>query len=1186
MIRGVLTTKAIIIVILAALQGVILATLPMVNYWRTDIEALLSERLNARVTVSEVGARLSWTGPYLEALNIVIQRETESLEVRRVQILLDLPATIAAVEPVIGEFVLDEGEIIQKLSDGSEIPDPFTWAQLLTTLHETIKTVGALKLQNFDVLLGNVSLKRLSLEITPGLGVLAKARVVTEDVSFPLEVDWRYPTTEKQGHQFRMRTRLQNAPIPMVGLEELSVALEATSWLTIRDGRPVEGIANITGLAARDQGLSGNSRIRFELTGLSSARASFESLQLQLPGIRVTGAGGGFHFDGERVTARLPAVDLMAEPLSAFLKPFDLNPKLERFLSLNKPALGISEVLLDWHLEGAPLINAEVDSFAMQAASSIPQIGPVSGELFLHGSRGWFHFHSEAAIFSLPEVFDQSWRDQSLTGVLAFSQKDEGLVIKGHDLRVQDDVQNVAGALLLDLSRDREQKIQLEMTVKAGTEALRGLLPSVLDSEVASFLNRSIEKVSIENGRISYSAPLGANVGQARSELAMRLPLKNYRFKPLPDWPAFIGRTGVVDFTNRRARIDFQKSEFGGLFINRVVAWQPFEYSSQINLRGDLVGDASTAIQILDAAGVKPDALGSKIALEGSLKGDVRLEIPLGQRPEGSVFLEAQDLSVTWENLNEPITQVRGRAEYRLNEGLYSDVLTGRLRGDPVEARITVLGGETDITGKGRIRSVNFSRFAKIGLTEKQLFGSGEWFFTASASARDGSSLLSLETDGVGIGTALPYPFDKDPDTIGRIKMTLSNEPSGSSLAVKLLEKTEIRGILDTTPLVLEVITPRIDLFGWATLPSLGTGVGNLSLLLRTEQLLLGDVPLAVSETAIKLTPQEFNVSFNGTELAGLVSRVSDAPISVDLERLVLPEGVSLLDPPGEDPLLDYNPGQLSSMNVRISTLLRGDIRYQDLSAVLVSGESRIDATTLEFDREGQRFKGEFAWAYQDGRAQSALLLRAQGDQLGNILRVNEDDPILEAEDGRFVSNLSWHGSPLGFSVLKSQGTVELSLKKGRFLDLGNSAEVLRLFGILNIDTITRRLRLDFLDLVQPGVAFDGVDAEAKIAGGALIFDPGLIMRGPSASFQLTGRADLINKKLEQKLEVDIPLTNNLPLASVLLGAPQVGGAIYLVEKALGTKIIKVGKTDYRIEGSFDDPQVSLISPFVIQRAK
>jgi uncharacterized protein YhdP len=337
---------------------------------------------------------------------------------------------------------------------------------------------------------------------------------------------------------------------------------------------------------------------------------------------------------------------------------------------------------------------------------------------------------------------------------------------------------------------------------------------------------------------------------------------------------------------------------------------------------------------------------------------------------------------------------------------------------------------------------------------------------------------------------------------------------------------------------------------------------------------------LAVNKTAIVLRPQEFDVSFDGSELAGRVSRIGEGPLLIDLERMMLPEGGDLLDPPGDDPLFDYNPGQLPSMKIRISTLLRGEIRYQDMDVVLVSGESRLDATTLEFDRDGQRFRGEFAWAYQNGHAQTALLLRAHGDELGNILRVNEDEPLLEAESGRFVSNLSWDGSPLGFSLLTSQGAVELSLKDGRFLDLGNSAEVLRLFGILNIETVTRRLRLDFLDLVQPGVAFDSVNAKARIIDRRLVLDPEFTMSGPSASFRLTGEADLGNQKLKQRLEVDIPLTNNLPLASVLLGAPQVGGAIYLVEKALGTKIIKVGKTDYRIEGSFADPQVSLIPLF------
>ena len=171
------------------------------------------------------------------------------------------------------------------------------------------------------------------------------------------------------------------------------------------------------------------------------------------------------------------------------------------------------------------------------------------------------------------------------------------------------------------------------------------------------------------------------------------------------------------------------------------------------------------------------------------------------------------------------------------------------------------------------------------------------------------------------------------------------------------------------------------------------------------------------------------------------------------------------------------------------------------MNIILVSGDSRLDATTLEFNRDGQKYQGELAWVFENGQAKSALF-RAQGTELGNILRVNEDEPLLEAASGRFVSNLTWEGSPLGFSVLTSEGLVELSLEDGRFVDLGNnSAEVLRLFGILNIETITRRLRLDFLDLVQPGVAFDRVSAKAKIANGSLRFDPEFQMKGPHRVF-------------------------------------------------------------------------------------
>ena len=1291
MIRGLLTTKAIVLVILAAFQGLVLAAFPMVNYWRADIEAILSKRLDATVKISEIGARASWTGPYLEALNLIIQRDSGSLEVRRVQMLLDLPASLGSFEPVIGQLVLDEGEIVQRGSTGAGIPNPKAWAGLLNELHNAVRPIGKFQLHNFDVLLGDLSLKRLSVSIDPAIGLLAQTRLVTEEMSLPLEVDWRYPSDASESHDLRVHTWLHNAPVPGLGLDELFVGIDATAWLNLKDGAPVEGIVRVSGLPGTDQGLDGDIRARFELPGSNAISASFESLQLQLPGIKVAGSGGGIQFDGSRVIAKIPRLEADGRALGEFLKSHGPDPTIARLLALNQPTVTANSIQLDWLIDESPIIVAEIEAFEIQAGRSIPHVGPVQGQIFVEGSRGWFDFEANSATFSLPEIFPRSWKRQELSGTLVFDRTGDGLLLKGHDLRVQDNQQDVRGALLLDLPRDAEQRMHLELTVNASTGALAGLLPHALDSEVSDFLTRAVEEVDVDQGRISYSGPLGAEVDRSRRELSMHFPMTAYRFKPLTTWPAFVGTEGVVDFASKRTRIEFVDSDFGGLSVSRVVATQDRDDGRRIQIDGHLSGEAPVALNILDQAQVKLDSLGSEMLLNGSLRGDVSLSVPIGESPEGKVVIESDDLVVTISELGEPfthvkgraeyrfndglytetlkgelfgnpvearititndqidirgrgrvqsadairlldnadikpdllgteillegslladiqleiptgkraqgvvtiepedlvitlaeliapITGVRGRAEYRLNEGLYTEVLTGQLLGDPIEATVMSEDGQTTVVGQGRLRTANVSRLMSLGFDESQLYGAADWSILGRST--DQGFLLSLETDGRGLGSHLPEPLGKDADQTGRIVVNLNSTPEFQNFNAKLFETTEVRGQLGIMPLVIEIITPQANIVEWVALPLGGGSESNLSILLRTERLVFGKIPLQVNKTAITIMPDEFNISFDGIEMAGRVSRISEGPLLIDLERLVLPEGGDLLDPPEEDPLFDYNPGQLPSAKIRVSQLKRGETNYQDINIVLVSGDSRLDATTLEFDRDGQRFQGELAWVFQNGEAKSALLLRAHGSELGNILRVNEDEPLLEADSGRFVSNLTWAGSPLGFSVLTSEGEVELSLEDGRFLDLGNSAEVLRLFGILNIETVTRRLRLDFLDVVQPGVAFDSVSAKAKISGGLLKFSPELAMKGPSSSFRMTGTADLVTQQLNQKLEIDIPLTNNLPLASVLLGAPQVGGAIYLVEKALGTKIIKVGKTDYRIEGSFDDPQVSLIPPF------
>jgi len=61
---------------------------------------------------------------------------------------------------------------------------------------------------------------------------------------------------------------------------------------------------------------------------------------------------------------------------------------------------------------------------------------------------------------------------------------------------------------------------------------------------------------------------------------------------------------------------------------------------------------------------------------------------------------------------------------------------------------------------------------------------------------------------------------------------------------------------------------------------------------------------------------------------------------------------------------------------------------------------------------------------------------------------------------------------------------------------------------------------------------------------------------------------------MDQRMAVTLPLAENLPLTAVLLGTPQVAGALFLVEKLVGKQIRKFTTAHYTIVGDWSDPVI------------
>ncbi|BBI50175.1 hypothetical protein HORIV_25960 [Vreelandella olivaria] len=159
----------------------------------------------------------------------------------------------------------------------------------------------------------------------------------------------------------------------------------------------------------------------------------------------------------------------------------------------------------------------------------------------------------------------------------------------------------------------------------------------------------------------------------------------------------------------------------------------------------------------------------------------------------------------------------------------------------------------------------------------------------------------------------------------------------------------------------------------------------------------------------------------------------------------------------------------------------------------------------------------------------------------------------------------------------RSDGTISTDIRDGRFVTLESAPA--RLIGLLNFDNILRRLRLDFSDVTGRGTAFDRVKGTADVTGGLLTLRGPLQIDAPATTLTLTGSADLVTRELDQRLGVTLPVTQSLPIAAIAVGAPIVGGALFLADQLFGDALDRATTLHYRVRGSWTSPQVTLEGP-------
>jgi uncharacterized protein YhdP len=178
----------------------------------------------------------------------------------------------------------------------------------------------------------------------------------------------------------------------------------------------------------------------------------------------------------------------------------------------------------------------------------------------------------------------------------------------------------------------------------------------------------------------------------------------------------------------------------------------------------------------------------------------------------------------------------------------------------------------------------------------------------------------------------------------------------------------------------------------------------------------------------------------------------------------------------------------------------------------------------------------------------------------------------LRGGNGRLEGELGWQGSPFAIHYPTLAGQLKLATSKGQFLKA--SAGAGRLLGVLSLQSLPRRMTLDFRDVFSEGFAFDSITATAEIKSGVLSTRD-FRMRGASANVLIEGSSD-IGRETQDLHVLVLPEINaaSASIAYALLANPAIGLGTFLAQMLLRDPLSKAFSFEYDITGTWADPQV------------
>ena len=866
-------------------------------------------------------------------------------------------------------------------------------------------------------------------------------------------------------------------------------------------------------------------------------------------------------------------------------------------------------------------LSARLEKVGIKATDQWPNVSGFSGWVQMNQSSGQIDIESNNLRLNMPDFFAAPIDLDDVLGTVIWRQNNGTTIILSDDIRIKNADLDMQNSLQVSLSANGISPlidVFSNWSISNISSVSRYLPSKLMEPRLYAWFDNAFIAGRVPSGTAKFTGPLDKFPFEAGEEsFRVEAQLEGATLKYHPNWPVIEQVTADISIDDMR----FYSTHNTATTLGNNTVDAQIEIADMrdpvLTIDAYATGTLGTIRQLSMQSPIA-NVLGGqldRIQIDGDASFDFQLSYPIWDKLNytftanilsNNGLLSIEGFTPLLSNLSGLITVTRDSIQ---SESLTGNFLGGYINIDLTRAtedmpKYSAIAYTTGIATAEKL-------IGELGLPlEGLLSGSTRYdakiLFPYGKTDEPAPLHVSIETSLEGLAVKLPVPAGKKLDEIRSLSMDIKfpepdridsfgSSTDGITWSASFLKEAEKwdfnRGIIvvgnrktaepETRGLHIVGEMSELRLNEWLGIALKGSKNTSVGERIRSIDLLVDDFYVLgqhFSKHRIQVDrgAEEWFVELDGDEAIGSIvvpyDFSGDTPLLVKMEKLRLP-GADNNEVHATD-LID--PRTLPPISIKANEFALGLRHFGSFEAEFARTEMGLEASNIMTKDDSFGLNGTGRWVVEstdDSDQRSYLTAKLVSTNVKQTTQRLNYQPGIVSNNMEIDIDVNWPGGPRKNFIANLDGNIGMRLSSGQLDEVEPGAG--RVFGLMSIVALPRRLSLDFRDVFAKGFGFDEITGIFRIING-VTFTCDLMLKGPAANIAIIGQAGIMAQDYKQIAIVNTKVGNTLPVVGAVVAGPQVAAALLLFSQIFKKPLQDMGQVYYSIGGSWKEPVIAI----------